>query len=66
MIALLKTATGYDRLHAAEALWSIDQYASVAVPALVDSLKDPFLPIRRDAANALGEIGPRARDAVPL
>ena len=65
LIALLKTATGYDRLHAAEALWRIDQDVDVVVPALVESLKDPFLPIRRDAANALGEVGPRARDAVP-
>jgi HEAT repeat protein len=65
LITLLKTATGYDRLNAAEALWQIDQDVDVVVPALLESLKHPFLPIRRDAANALGAIGPRASDAVP-
>ena len=64
LITLLKTATGYDRLNAAEALWRIDQDVDIVVPALAESLKDSFLPIRRDAANALGEIGPRARGAV--
>lgn len=65
LLTLLKTATGYDRLNAADALWRIDSNVDMVVPALVESLKDPFLPIRRDAANALGEIGPRASDAVP-
>ena len=43
----------------------IDQDVDVVVPALVESLNDPFMPIRVDAALALGKIGPRARDAVP-
>jgi HEAT repeat protein len=65
LIKLSKTATGYDRLSAAQALWRIDQDVNVVVPALVESLKDPFLPIRRDAALALGEIGQQAAAAAP-
>jgi HEAT repeat protein len=62
---LLKTATGYDQLLAAQALWKIDENVDLVVPALIRALNDPFMPIRRDAADALGEIGPRARAAIP-
>jgi HEAT repeat protein len=65
LIKLSKTATGYDRLSAAQALWRIDQDVNVVVPALVESLKDPFLPIRRNAALALGAIGQQAAAAAP-
>jgi HEAT repeat protein len=65
LIRLLKTAEGYERLHAAEALWLIDQDYDTAVPALIESLKDPYLPILCDAARVLGKIGPRASAAVP-
>ena len=37
----------------------------MVVPVLVELLKDPFLPIRCDASDALGEIGGRAGAAVP-
>jgi HEAT repeat protein len=35
------------------------------VPALVQALSDPVLMVRRWAASALGEIGPRAAEAAP-
>ncbi len=65
LIKRLKTSTCYDRLHAAQALWRIDQNVDAVVPALVESLQDPFLSVRRDAADALGEIGPPASAAIP-
>jgi HEAT repeat protein len=65
LIELLKTASGYDRLNAAQALWKIDENIDVVVPALIQALSDPYLPVRSEAAAALGEIGPRARDAIP-
>ena len=34
--------------------------------ALIASVKDPLSPIREAAATSLGEIGPGAKDAVPV
>ena len=35
------------------------------MPALIKALKDDDCKMRRGAADAVGEIGPEARDAVP-
>ncbi|WP_406700044.1 HEAT repeat domain-containing protein [Singulisphaera sp. Ch08] len=62
---MAKSAKGYDRLHAAVALWDITQDPDIAVPALTELLKDSFLPLRRAAAIELGTIGPAAHAAIP-
>ena len=45
----------------------IGEPAKAAVPLLIDLLSDKyyFMPMQRDAAEALGAIGPEASDAVP-
>jgi HEAT repeat protein len=66
LIEMAKTAEGYLRLDAAIALRSIDpREVDAVVSALIATLSDPFLPLRRDAARELGKIGPPARAAVP-
>jgi HEAT repeat protein len=54
--------TSFIRTKAIEALGNIGPKAKAAVPALIDSLRDPG--VRTEAAVALGNIGPDARDAV--
>ncbi len=39
--------------------------AEPAVPALIAALKDEFEGVRKEAATALGKIGPAAKDAIP-
>jgi HEAT repeat protein len=39
--------------------------AHTAVPALIIALEDEDVGVRRNAARALGQIGPEAREAVP-
>jgi hypothetical protein len=54
------------RQNAALALGAIGpEAASDSVPALVELLHDSEWTVRRQAAAALGELGPAARDAVP-
>ncbi|TWU12762.1 HEAT repeat protein [Symmachiella macrocystis] len=61
----LQTAKGYETLSICKALWLIDGKASVVIPPLIELLEDDFGPIRRDAAEILGQIGPAAKAAVP-
>lgn len=64
----LQEAPRYDpavRRAANRALASIEDYASVAVPALLDALKDEDIEVRRAAAQALGEMGPQAGPTAP-
>ena len=64
-VGQLKAKDGVDRLHAIHALSDRPSDAHVVVPALKDTLKDrdPF--VRRDAAIALGKLGPAAVPAAP-
>jgi HEAT repeat protein len=39
--------------------------ARKAVPALIEALRDTYMPVRKAAVLALGEIGPDAREAAP-
>jgi HEAT repeat protein len=64
----LQEAPRYDpavRRAANRALQSIDDYASLTVPALLDALKDEDIEVRRAAAQALGEMGPQAGMSAP-
>lgn len=61
----MKSPDSVQRLHAVHALKVRVKEPHVAVPALVDALKDEDTFIRRDAARALGKFGPDAVDAVP-
>lgn len=61
----LKQTEGYDRLYVATALYAIDGDARAVVPSLITLLKDDYGPVRRDAATALGTIGPSAAEAIP-
>lgn len=46
--------------------WSkLDADTKAKVAALIENLKDEDEQVRRDAATALGDIGPAAKDAVP-
>ena len=49
----------------ASALHRIDPEIEVAVPALVEALKDDSRFVREAAADALRKIGPDAKEAVP-
>lgn len=51
---------------AAEALIAVQADATVAIPALTQALIRPDGHGRPEVAEALGEYGPRAREAVPL
>jgi len=58
------------RLHAAHALWTLTGEMNKTIPALVSCLNDHFSyaanrNIRRLAAETLGQMGGRARSAVP-
>lgn len=53
------------RRAANRALASIDDYASVTVPGLLDALKDEDVEVRCAAAQAIGELGPHAGVAAP-
>ncbi len=61
----LKMSAGYMKQNCADALWAIDKNTVLVVPAMIEMLNDDFDPLRVDAANLLGQIGPAAKDAVP-
>jgi HEAT repeat protein len=52
------------RAKAAEALGRIDADPAKAVPALIEGLKDKERNVQVASANALGALGPGAKDAV--
>lgn len=60
----LPAASGYGKLGICEALWRIESNPKDIVSSLIELLDDEFGPIRVDAAELLGEIGPDAKDAV--
>jgi HEAT repeat protein len=62
----LPRTKSYEKLGITRALWNIDGKTTLVVPALIELLQDDFGPIRVDAATLLGEIGPEAKEAVPL
>lgn len=62
--AQLRSGDASQRLHAIRALEDRGAEAAV-VPALAEALKDENAFVRRDAARALGKVGPEARPAVP-
>ena len=51
-------------IHGAAAL-ALAQIGAPAVPTLVGALDSDEISVRQSAIEALGEIGPEARDAVP-
>jgi len=53
------------RIVAAFALWRVDPQTKLAVPALVDALKNPDFKLRLQTVQALTTMGPAAREAVP-
>src|SRR4051794_23834997 len=53
----LKGGAAGQRARAAQALAEMGPRAETAVPALVEALKDPKTPVRRNAARALGRMG---------
>jgi len=67
LVKRLKDEDGDVRVAAAVALVRIapDQHADLAVSAIVAELKNPDLLVRILAADALGELGSRARSAIP-
>lgn len=65
LIELLDDESGYVRANAAEALWRISRH-SRAIPALVKELTVADSMARYHAARAISEIGPPAKEAVPV
>ena len=63
-IEQLQSKDAAQRLHAVKALADRGKEA-VVVPALALALRDQDAFVRRDAAHALGRIGPEARPATP-
>jgi HEAT repeat protein len=56
------------RVRAAGAIWKLDQRASV-LPVLLEGLQDESIhrgSVKKYAAEALGDMGPAAKEAVPL
>jgi HEAT repeat protein len=64
-IAQLKSAEPTTRLQAVRALQERRDDAAEVVPALIESLKDEVIDIRRTAAGTLGSFGKEAISAVP-
>jgi HEAT repeat protein len=65
LIDQLHAKDSAQRLHAVKDLAGRPGEAEVVVPALAEALKDEETFVRRDAAKALGEIGPAAKPALP-
>jgi HEAT repeat protein len=64
---LLQHDSALIRVQAARAIWKIDHRADAVLPVLFAELKSEVLGNgRRFAAEALGEMGPAATEAVPL
>ncbi len=64
---LLQHDSAVIRVQAARAIWKIDHRADAVLPVLFAELKsEAFGNGRRFAAEALGEMGPAATEAVPL
>jgi len=61
----LGAANANERADAADAVGHLGPAASVAIPSLVEMLKDTDLTVRAKAAAALWSMGPAARSAVP-
>jgi HEAT repeat protein len=61
----LRDPDGGVRLEAAMALYRIDGHEEKILPLLIKALQDPDEVRRWIAADCLGEIGPRAREAAP-
>src|SRR5262249_21270570 len=60
----LKDQDKFVQLYAARALWIIEHELPTVMPVLRPLLNDPEAGLRRDAADALADIGPRAKDAI--
>ena len=65
LIARLNGQAPAERFHAVLTLGSMGRKARKAVPALIETLKDIDMNVRKAAALALADIGPDAREAVP-
>jgi HEAT repeat protein len=63
--AVLTAVDADERSAASEALVQIGPQARSVLPVLVDNLKDELPTIRWTSANALGEMGSSAREAMP-
>jgi HEAT repeat protein len=65
MVTLLEQAQAPTKIKAALAHWRITGQEAIAVTVLTVALMDEDSTVRCDAADALGEIGPKAKTAVP-
>ena len=64
---ILQGATdSYLRCKVAVAIWRIDGDAETALPVLLQELPRENEAVRWDEITALGEMGPRAKEALPL
>src|SRR5438067_1603495 len=63
LIAQARSNESADRVKAVRALGKRSADAEKVVPVLVERLQDVDAFVRRDAAHALGQIGPAARSA---
>jgi hypothetical protein len=64
LIDALKAENKHDRARAARALGGLGAEARVAIPVLLESLRDREAIVRYDAAKALEKMGDAARDAL--
>ena len=64
-IQILGSGDAIDRRRAVERLRDFAGYSDVPVTALAKALRDPDAEVRLLSAHVLGEIGPRAKDAIP-
>ena len=65
LLAALKDEAPNVRVAAADALGNLDRHEA-ALPVLIAELKNPSIPVRLEAINALDRLGPRARPALPV
>ncbi len=65
LVEQLHARDSSQRLHAIRDLEARTSETEVVVPALSEALRDQDVFVRRDAALALGRLGPGASDAVP-
>jgi HEAT repeat protein len=62
---LLEQSRGATKIKVALAFWRITGQEAKALPVLTAALQDRQAFVRRDAADALAEMGPKAKAAVP-